>query len=272
MIAASLVLSVVASCGGAAPSPPGQLLAAGDIARCDSEADTETAALLDTLEGEIAVVGDATYDRGTYDEYERCWEPRWGRHDARVHAAPGDHDYESGRQGYDRWFGEPESRGWYSYPVGSWRALSLDSEGDLEAQVTWVGRVASDHECVVAYFHRPLVSSGVHGSNPAVAPLWEALYDVGADVVLGGDDHDYERFAPLGRDGPPAEDGMRAFVVGTGGTDLRPFDEVKAGSEARNADDHGVLALTLGGGSYDWRFHPVADDTFTDEGSGSCRS
>jgi hypothetical protein len=126
--------------------------------------------------------------------------------------------------------------------------------------------------CTLAYWHKPLFSSGsAHGNDASVKPLWQALYDANADVVINGHDHDYERFAPQNADGlaDPVR-GIREFVVGTGGKNQRPFGAIDANSEARNADAFGVLKLTLHPDSYDWRFIPVAGKTFVDSGSGKC--
>ena len=123
---------------------------------------------------------------------------------------------------------------------------------------------------MAAVWHHPRFSSGEHGNDPAVADLWATLEGAGADVVLNGHDHDYERFAPQAGDGTPSADGMREFVVGTGGAALRPFATIRANSEVRSSSAHGVLKLTLRAGGYDWHFVPVSGKTFTDAGTGAC--
>jgi len=136
-------------------------------------------------------------------------------------------------------------------------------EGDLAAN--------SDKKCTLAYFHHPLFSSGEHGNQTKMKPSWKALYAANADVVVNGHDHDYERFAPQRPDGTrDAERGIREFVVGTGGAEQRPFAEIQPHSQRRAANTAGVLKLTLRTGGYDWKFVPVAGETFTDSGTKGC--
>jgi acid phosphatase type 7 len=125
--------------------------------------------------------------------------------------------------------------------------------------------------CTLAYWHQPLFSSEHEGDEDRMVPTWEALYAANVDVVMNGHAHNYERFAPQDPTGAAdAEQGIREFVVGTGGGSLRPFEANKPNSEVRNHDTFGVLRLTLRPNSYDWEFVPVAGGTFTDSGSGSC--
>jgi hypothetical protein len=111
--------------------------------------------------------------------------------------------------------------------------------------------------------HHPRFSSGYHGSDTTLAPLWRTLAVGGADVVLAGHDHHYERFAPI--------DGIRSFVVGTGGRSHYPVLRRLPASEVVDDRTYGVLKLTLRSGAYAWRFVPVAGSTFADAGSGRCR-
>ena len=272
----------------APPAPdPGApvLLAAGDIAACRSEGDEATAALLDAApEAAVATLGDNVYDRGTAEEFARCYGPTWGRHTARTRPAPGNHDYATRRaSGYFGWFGASAgdpATGWYSYDLGSWHVVVLNSNCSAVgceaggAQERWLRAdlAASSAACTLAYWHHPRFSSGRnHGSTEAVAPLWTALYDLGADVVLAGHEHNYERFAPL--DGAGAVDtarGIRSFVVGTGGRSHYGFGSPVTGSEVRHSGTYGVLALTLRPDGYDWRFVPQAGRTFSDAGSDRC--
>ena len=126
--------------------------------------------------------------------------------------------------------------------------------------------------CTLAYFHKPLFSSGgTHGDDLTLKPLWDALYQAGADVVVGAHDHDYERFAAQTPEGKadPAH-GIREFVAGTGGKNQRPFGIPEANSEVRNANGFGVLKFTLLPGRYRWEFISEEGKTFTDGGEGSC--
>jgi acid phosphatase type 7 len=152
--------------------------------------------------------------------------------------------------------------------LGEWHVVALNSMceyvGGCDAtspMVTWLEQdlAANPTTCTVAYFHHPLFSSGQHGNELKMRPTWDALYAAGADVVVSGHDHDYERFAPQTPSGvADPELGIREFVVGTGGAGLRSFGSIRPNSEVRNSNTHGVLRLTLHPSSYDWQFVPVA--------------
>jgi len=251
---------------------PATLIAVGDIASCSSDGDEQTAALVSTLRGPIAVLGDIAYDNGTAAEFANCFDPNWGPLVPRIRAALGNHEYNSGTaaDAIDR-FRLPQS-GWYSYTLGAWHVIVLNSNcskvGGCErgsAQWRWLQADLAAHRtrCTLAYWHHPRFSSGAHGSDVAYAPFWDLLSRAKADVVLHGHDHDYERFAPLG--------GIRSFVVGTGGKGHRGFTTLRPGSVARNSDTFGVLRLTLRPNGYDWKFLPVSGGTFSDAGSARCR-
>ena len=139
--------------------------------------------------------------------------------------------------------------------------------------VGWLERDLASHPqpCTLAYWHESLFSSGYHGSAPKMKPSWGALYEASADVVLNGRDHDYERFAPQSPSGATdGARGIREFVVGTGGRELRPFRATVAHSEVHDADTFGVLKLTLHPDGYEWKFVPVAGESFADSGASSC--
>lgn len=269
--------------------PPGAsvvLVGAGDIASCDSRGDEATARLLDSLvRGPLPVVvftaGDNAYSDGELEEFEECYGPTWGRHRARTRPAPGNHDYETDdAAGYFGYFGDAAgrpSRGYYSYDVGDWHIIVLNSNVAMEAgsdQERWLREdlAGSDKRCTAAIWHHPRFSSGTeHGSDPESGPLWEALYEAGAEIVINGHEHNYERFAPQTPAGEPDEGrGLRQFVVGTGGKDLYSFGTRLPASQVRNATDIGVLKLTLHPDSYTWEFIPAAGGSFTDRGSGRC--
>jgi acid phosphatase type 7 len=261
------------------PAPPPDtddafLLAVGDIASCDETADTATGNLVRLLPGGIAGLGDLAYDDGTLQEFERCFGPTWGHARQRFYPAPGNHEYETAdAAGYFDYFGRlagRSRRGWYAYDYGSWRVLSLNSEVRIEEQVAFIHAQAAGRRCVLAYWHTPFRSSGAHGADRSVRPLWRAASEAGVDLVLSGHDHDYERFGRLGPRGYPNPGGMRQIVVGTGGRHLRPFVGAVRGSEVREAGTYGVLQLRLGRGFYRWRFWP-ANGTFTDRGADLCR-
>jgi acid phosphatase type 7 len=171
-------------------------------------------------------------------------------------------------------------KGYYSYDVGSWHLIALNAEcyavGGCDAgspEETWLKADLAAHSnvCTLAYWHEPRFSSGFVGNNPYVSDFWKDLYDAGADIVLNGHDHDYERFAPqnpLGQADPAR--GLREWVVGTGGRGHGGFPTIQPNSEVRNAETYGVLKLTLHPSSYDWQFVPESGKTFSDSGSGLC--
>jgi hypothetical protein len=261
------------------------LVGAGDIADCRDLSGAEaTAKLLDQLPGTVMAVGDLAYPDGSKENFV-CYDKTWGRAKSRTRPAAGNHEFRSvGGTPYFEYFGaaagDPKT-GYYSYELGTWHIVVLNSEcqdvGGCEAgspQEKWLRADLAAHPaaCTLAYWHKPLFSSGsAHGNDLIVKPLFQALYEANADVVVTGHDHDYERFAPQTPDGAPdPQRGIREFVVGTGGKNHRPFVEPKPNSELRDATAFGVLKLTLKPGSYDWQFIPEAGKTFTDSGSGKC--
>jgi hypothetical protein len=256
------------------------LVGAGDIGNCSTATDEATARLLDTIGGTIFTMGDNAYPGGSPRDFERCFEPTWGRHKERMRPSPGNHDYNTkGAAGYFGYFGAragPGGRGYYSYNAGAWHIVSLNSNipvsGD-SPQLRWLRQdlAANRTQCTLAYWHHPLFSSGSHGGNSEMRPLWDALYEAGAEVVVVGHDHNYERFAPQtpeGRD--DSGRGIRQFVVGTGGANLRPIEDRVANSEVIHTGTHGVLKLTLMPDSYRWEFIPVGGKGFRDEGTAPC--
>ena len=270
--------------GGEAPTAV--LVAAGDIAKCGSRVtDDATADLLDGVPGTVVTLGDNAYDSGTAAEFENCYGPTWGRHKARTRPAAGNHEYRTpGAAGHFGYFGAAAgdpAKGYYSYEVGAWHVVALNSNckqaGGCKAgspQERWLRQDLAAHPtaCTLAYWHHPRFSSARYGNDPATDGLWRALSDAGADVVLAAHSHSYERLAPLGPTGEPdAARGIRSFVVGTGGNVLYPFTAPpSAVTEARDDTTHGVLEMTLRPEGYDWRFLPVRGQSFTDAGSGAC--
>ena len=264
---------------------PTVLVGAGDIADCKNLAGAEaTAKLLDEISGTVMTVGDLAYPDGSKENFV-CYDKTWGRARSRTRPAPGNHEFHSsGATPYFDYFGvlagDPKT-GYYSYELGSWHIIVLNSEckdvGGCESgspQERWLREDLAAHPaaCTLAYWHKPLFSSGsAHGDDLTVKPLWDALYKANADVVVNGHDHDYERFAPQTPEGvSDSARGIREFVVGTGGKSHRPFSEPKPNSEVRDATAFGVLKLTLKSKTYDWQFIPEEGKTFTDSGSGAC--
>lgn len=261
------------------------LVGAGDIADCKDLSGAEaTAKLLEQIPGTVMAVGDLAYPDGTQENFG-CYDKTWGRVKARTRPAPGNHEFHlAGAAYYFSYFGAAagdSKTGYYSYELGTWHIVVLNSECDQvggcnvgSPQEKWLRADLAAHPvpCTLAYFHKPLFSSGgAHGDDLEIKPLWEALYDANADVVVSGHDHDYERFAPQTPDAAPdAKRGIREFVAGTGGKNHRPFGLTRPNSEVRDATAFGVLKLTLKRGGYDWQFVPEAGKAFTDSGSGSC--
>ncbi len=260
------------------------LVGAGDIAACNSSGDEATAALLDDIPGTVFTVGDNVYDSGTEQEFANCYGPSWGRHKARTRPALGNHEYQtSNAAGYFGYFhgtaGNPD-KGYYSYDLGSWHIIVTNSNceqvGGCEAgspQEQWLRADLAAHptSCTLAVIHHPRFSSGGQPSSPAMQPFWQALYEHGAEFVVSGDAHNYQRFAPQNPSG--GKDlgyGIRQFVVGTGGKSHYSINSPITNSEVYDTDSYGVLKLTLRADGYDWEFVQEAGKTFTDSGSAAC--
>lgn len=302
-------LTVTRSVGGptpapaAATSPPLHIAAAGDIA-CDAGkpkpagpdvvpgiacGQQQTSDLLLGLHPDAVLpLGDTQYSNGALAKYTAAYGPSWGRLFTITHPATGNHEYLNSAQstagaGYFAYFGAAAGsvdQGWYSFDLAGWHLISLNAQcaavggcGTGSAQERWLAADLAAHKnkCTLAYWHQPRFSSGQHGDDPLYSAFWNDLYQAGAEIVLNGHDHDYERFAPQNpaAQADPAH-GIREFVVGTGGEDQRPFKTVQPNSEIRSNHSFGVLDLTLNAGSYTWRFIPVAGATFTDTGTGTC--
>ncbi|MCC7032050.1 MAG: metallophosphoesterase [Acidobacteria bacterium] len=261
------------------PGGPAVLVGAGDIAECGVPGSEATALLLDAIPGTVFTAGDNAYYNGTLDEFQRCYAPTWGRHKARTRPIPGNHDYGTpGASGYYSYFGAaaaPEAPGYYSYDVGGWQVIALNSNIPLDAaspQLAWLGSELSARRsaCTLAYVHHPLFTSGPNGPDARLRPIWDVLHAAGVEVVVSGHDHHYERFAPQDPSGrPDLARGVRQFVAGTGGAHLYPVGAPRPNSEAR-ASVWGVLKFTLHSAGYDWEFIPVAGQTFRDFGSAPC--
>ncbi|HEX6678384.1 MAG TPA: DNRLRE domain-containing protein [Actinomycetes bacterium] len=288
----------------AAPGGAVRVVAAGDVA-CDQTrpADPEegptvgpscgqraTADLALSLHPDAVLpLGDLAYPNGTLAAYRRSYQPAWGRLDRISHPVPGNHEYITSAEsvdaaGYHAYFRSSAGgalQGWYSFDLGRWHLIALNGEcravggcGPGSPQERWLRADLAAHgeaACVLAYWHQPRFSSGRHGGDKAYGAFWEDLYRAGAEVVLNGHDHDYERFAPQAPDGRADPDhGIREFVVGTGGVGLRQFRALQPNSETRHNSGFGVLLLELHPNGYAWRFVATAGGSFGDSGSGTC--
>jgi hypothetical protein len=263
----------------------GVVLTAGDIAGCDTFGDEATAALLDRLPGTVVPDGDLVYEDGTAQQFADCYDPTWGRHKARSRPVIGGHEYRTpGAAPYFAYWGAvagDPAKGYYSYDIGVWHVIALNGVcaavggcGSGSPEEVWLRGDLAGHPaaCTLAFLHAPRFSSGnIHGSNADMQSFWQALYDAGAELVVSGDDHIYERFAPQTPTGAAdALRGIREIIAGTGGRSHYGIGTIKPNSEVRNTDTFGILKLTLRSGGYDWNFVPEAGKTFADSGSGTC--
>lgn len=240
--------------------------------------------LVNTDLAAVLPLGDLQYETGTLSAFQQSYAPTWGRVKAITHPAVGNHEYAiSNAKGYYSYFGAAagdSSQGYYSYDISSWHIIALNSNcsevggcGVGSPQEQWLKADLKAHPnvCTLAYWHHPRFSSGEHGSDSDYDAFWKNLYAAGAEIVLNGHDHDYERFAPQSPDAKADRTrGIREFVVGTGGKNHYKFVNIQSHSEVRNADTYGVLKLTLHPKSYTWKFVPEAGKTFTDSASSSC--
>ena len=244
------------------PTTGFRLAAAGDICgNCKATSDLVLAnSPLVTL-----TLGDNAYDAGTLSEYNTKYDPNWGRFKATTRPSPGNHEWNSSNaQGYRDYFGITKKNLWGAFNVGGWHFVRMDTTKMSSTQVSWIQRnLARDtHTCEVAYGHHPRWSSGsTHGSQTSQSTAWGALAAGNVDIVLYGHEHNYERFGLI--------DGMREFVVGTGGAGSYGFGSPVAGSQVRITNVQGVLFLTLGSATYSWQFKNTAG-TVLDSGSGAC--
>jgi hypothetical protein len=257
--------------------------AAGDIS-CPQEPDgsstcrdeaTSGLILADPTINYVLALGDNQYDHGTLDEYLRYYEETWGRLKTKTRPITGNWDFAGGYYEYWGTLAGDRGKGYYAFDLGEWRAYAINSSiraDPQSGQYSWLEEDLEAHPkpCVLAYWHHPRWSSGRNGSSEFMKPIWDLLYDNGADLVLTAHDHDYERFAPLNKLGRiDLLNGIREIVVGTGGRSLSGFEEILPGSERHDNTSYGILKLELGPGFYSFEFVP-ATGTFRDSGSGHC--
>ncbi|MFJ7336375.1 metallophosphoesterase family protein [Streptomyces sp. NPDC101116] len=261
-----------------------RIAAAGDI--CGS-ACNQTASLVSSMSPTAVITaGDNAYDRGKLTEYKGTYDKTWGKFNSIVHPSPGNHEYKtSGAQGYFDYFQSKgvttgdRDKGYYSVDVGDWHLVALNSNINTKAgspQEKWLRAdlSSSTKPCTMAYWHHARFSSGDHGDSAGTAPLLKALTDFKADVAVWGHDHHYERFAPALSDGKKdIANGIRTFVIGTGGRALYSAKSRSAGpSEVFNNNTYGVGQFDLTATGYSFTFKPVAGRTFTDSVSGTCHA
>jgi acid phosphatase type 7 len=243
----------------------------------------------------VLTLGDNQYHVGSLSDFNASFDPTWGRVKPIIHPTVGNHEYATaGARGYFDYFNGSgnqsgpagdRDKGYYSFDIAGWHLIALNSECDRIARGAAANGCAAESPqesslrsdlaahpsaCTLAYWHSPRFNSGFRGNQPKTDAFWRALREAGADVVLNGDAHHYERFAPQDPSGNLDLAGIREFVVGTGGAFFTNWSSVKPNSEVRQNDTFGVLALTLHPTSYEWRFLPEAGKTFTDSGGGVC--
>jgi acid phosphatase type 7 len=238
----------------------------------------------------VLALGDLQYESGVLADFEQSYALSWGRVKDWTYPVPGNHEYQTpAAAGYFDYFNGPgvasgragdRTKGYYAFDLGAWRLYALNSScsgaggcGPGSPQETWLRSdlAANPRACVLAYAHQARFASGRYVDDPAYEALWQALHEAGAEVVLGGHDHNYQRYAPLTPSGAPdPERGIRQFIVGTGGKSHYLLAPAPPAREAANDDTYGVLRLALHPSGYDWTFVPEAGRTFTDSGSDNC--
>ena len=305
MVAVLVVSPAVVGMSSAWAAEP-VIAAAGDIA-CPTDAPAYNAGngtatecaqkrtsdlLVNTGLTAVLPLGDNQYEYGQLSHYTGAYGPTWGRVKSISHPVPGNHEYlldHDGKGYYDYFNGigvqngpaGDRAKGYYSYNIGKWHLIALNGECGYvacdsgSAQVQWLAEDLRTHPnttypCTLAYWHEPRFSSGGTQGNTVYAPFWQTLSDAKVDIVLNGHDHIYERFARMDRNGSANTQGMREFLVGTGGKNFGPISAVQPNSQVRKSNGFGVLRLTLRGMSYVWQFVSVTGQSFTDSGSNNC--
>ncbi len=263
----------------AAPEHP-VLIGAGDIAS-DNDLDTGTAALIDLHPfATVFTTGDHAYPDGTTEQFAMNYEPDWGRFKSRTRPSIGNHDDRvDGAAPYFDYFGSnagTPGQGWYSYDLANWHIIVLNTEcgdaglADCDEQSTWLEADLAENarRCMLAYWHKPVFSSGRHDGYEPFRDEWQLLDAAGVDLVIAGHDHNYQRYARQNVDGEPDPNGIRQFVAGSGGASIYPQTASPPTLEEFYAG-RGVLRLDLAGDGYEWSFLTV-DGDYTDRGSETC--
>jgi acid phosphatase type 7 len=240
------------------------VMAAGDIAKCGSSGHGKTAKLISPTTGPVLALGDLAYNDGSLKNYKECYEPTWGKFKDRTYPVPGNHEYYTPNAAdYFTYWGKragPAGRGYYSFDLGQWHIVALDSnlkDTRMARQNSWLqdDLAKNKRRCVLAYWHHPLFSSSEHGNDPRMRGIADTLYAHKTSVILAGHDHVYERFFPQTPGGKrDLKQGITMFNVGTGGAPLYEFETIHPNSRARYNNRRGVLKLTLKPAGYSWSF------------------
>lgn len=287
LLVAASVITVAVSSVAVAPLTAVQaqgdvvLLAVGDIASCTSTSDEKVAALMAQNEGLIALTGDNIQSDGQESSYMECFDPAWAPLKDRLRPTPGNHDYlKGGTPAFYYTYFAPYTgevgKGWYSYNYGAWHVIVMNSmEPDWAGteQNAWLKAdlAANPAKCTLAYWHNPIFHSGAGPITRRMRTSFQLLYEAGAEFILSGDAHHYERFKPMSLNTHIEPDrGIRQFIVGTGGASHTRLGAIWKGTEVRDNTSFGILKLVLSPDSYAWQFIPIDADGFTDSGSTAC--
>lgn len=230
----------------------------------------------------VIVPGDVAYPRGRQVDFDNCYLPSYRRFLPTTYPVPGNHEYLDPALAYFDVFGRrvgTRADPWYELRLGAWRFLMLNSNcdrvggcGEGSRQYRWVQqRLALNRDrCLAAVWHAPRWSSGIkHGGFPAVTAVYRLLQQAGADLLLAGHEHSYERFARLTAGGQLSPAGIRQIVVGTGGAELYRFGPPVTGSQVRSTGHHGVLRVAFAPDGFSWQFL-ATDGAAVDRGSDTC--
>ncbi|HEX8080642.1 MAG TPA: DNRLRE domain-containing protein [Jatrophihabitans sp.] len=233
----------------------------------------------DTAVSKVLALGDLQYESGALSAFLEVYDKSWGPLKSKTKPVPGNHEYQtSGAAGYYDYFGAlagDRTKGYYSFDVGAWHFVALNSERDITAggaQVAWLKADLAAHpnKCVGALFHKPRWSSGTHGDHSSMAPFVQALYNAGAEVILSGHDHDYERFYPLNPSGVRDDArGIVQIVSGQGGKNHYAVTG-RSTTAAKDNTSHGYARLTLHPDSADVTF-VSAVGSYRDTAKITCR-
>lgn len=264
---------------------------AGDIACAEGDPKTsfscrhdDTATLIDSLKPDaVLTTGDNQYPVGALAAYQNSYDKTWGAFKNITYPVPGNHEYGTpDAAGYFDYFGEragERGKGYYSFSVGDWRFIALNSEVDASensTQVAWLKQELQTNKstCTLAYWHKPRFSTGGHPSDPTYDALWRVLYANNVDVIANGHSHGYERFAPQNPDGQlDTQKGITQFVSGLGGSNSQKLSNSTLTDTLATRQNHafGVLKLSLYPKTLHYEFIPTpGQQTFSDSGTVTC--
>jgi hypothetical protein len=265
---------------------------AGTATACHEKATSDLVLSLNPLA--VLTLGDEQYNSGKLTDFLTSYDPTWGRFKDITHPAIGNHEFgQTGASGYFNYFGdnatplEPGCRSnckaWYSYTVGNWRVITLNTECGTNnnnclagsEQDLWLqGQLASANaagQCKLVTSHHPKWSSSSFSATD-IDQLIQDMYAGHTDIYLTGHMHGYERFAPQNPAGQlDTANGITEIISGAGGAFFTGFLAIQPNSLVHNNDTYGVLKLVLHAHSVDYHF--VRDPTsglFSDSGTLTC--